>query len=157
MTSGLTVHFVLNGIETEIQAEPHWTLQYVLREKFGLTGVKNGCETGECGACTVLLDDKAVTSCIILIGDVENHRITTIEGISKDGEPCALQKAFIDVGAIQCGYCTPGMIMSAYALLLKNPHPTREEIIEGISGNICRCTGYEQIIKAIELVQGGKY
>lgn len=157
MNRNLTVHFILNGNAAEIVAEPHWTLQYVLREKFGLTGVKSGCETGECGACTVLFDGEAITSCTFLIGNVEGHSVTTIEGLSKDGEPCALQKAFIDEGAIQCGYCTPGMIMSAYALLLKNPNPTREEIIEGISGNICRCTGYEQIIKAIEAAAGGKY
>lgn len=153
----MIVKFILNGKETELPVKGHWTLQYVLREKLGLTGTKNGCETGECGACTVIVDDEPVTSCTYLAGDIEGHRITTIEGLAVNGEPCALQRAFVDEGAIQCGYCTPGMIMSAYALLLKNPHPTREEIQEGLSGNLCRCTGYEQIIKAIQSVAEGKY
>lgn len=157
MNDLLTVGFILNGKRTELQVRAHWTLQYVLREKLGLTGTKNGCETGECGACTVLLDDDPITSCTFLIGNVDGHRITTIEGLSVNGEPCALQKAFVDKGAIQCGYCTPGMILAAHALLLKTPHPNRDDILEAISGNYCRCTGYEQIVAAIQSVAEGEY
>lgn len=153
----IQVDFMLNGKNISIAAEPQWTLQYVLREELGLFGTKNGCASGECGACTVLLDDENICSCTFLIGNAQGHAVTTIEGLSRDGEPSPLQKAFIDCGAIQCGYCTPGMIMSAQALLLRNPHPTREEIIEAMSGNLCRCTGYEQIIQAIQAAARGDY
>jgi len=152
----MKVKFKLNGKYIEIEAEPNWTLLDVLRDKLGLTGTKKGCETGECGACTVLINKKNVNSCLVLIGQVEGKEIITIEGLMKDGELDAVQKAFAEKGAVHCGYCTPGMIMSIKALLYKNPKPTREDIKEAISGNLCRCTGYEQIIEAVEAVaQGG--
>lgn len=153
----ITVKFVLNDEQLSLEVEPQWTLQYVLREVLGLFGTKNGCETGECGACTVLLDEKSICSCTFLIGGVAGHHVTTIEGLAVNGKPSPLQRAFVNCGAIQCGYCTPGMIMSAEALLRANPHPTRTEIIEALSGNLCRCTGYEQIIMAVEAVIRGEY
>ena len=152
----MKVEFTLNGKLMSMEAEPHWTLLDVIRDHLGLTGTKKGCETGECGACTVLLDGKNVVSCLILIGEVEGKEVLTIEGMGRDGELDPLQKAFAEVGAVQCGYCTPGMIMSARALLNRNPHPTREEIMEAISGNLCRCTGYEQIIEAIQIASRGR-
>lgn len=152
----MKVKFKLNGKYIEIEAEPNWTLLDVLRDKFGLTGTKKSCETGECGACTVLVDGKSVTSCLVLIGQVEGKEITTIEGLMKNGELDKIQKAFAENGAVHCGYCTPGMIMSVKALLDKNPLPTRGEIKEAISGNLCRCTGYEQIIEAVEAVVRGE-
>jgi carbon-monoxide dehydrogenase small subunit len=121
----------------------------VIREDFGLTGTKEGCGIGECGACTVIVDERAVCSCMMLAGQVDGKEVITIEGIQKEGKLSRLQQNFIKYGAIQCGFCTPGMIMSATALLNKNPHPTEEEIRTAISGNLCRCTGYEQIIEAI--------
>jgi len=146
------VRFVLNGKEIEVEAPPHWTLLRLLREKLGLTGTKEGCGIGECGACTVLLDGLPVNACLILVPKVEGKRVETVEGIGSRESLHPLQRSFIEQGAIQCGFCTPGMLMSAKALLEKNPKPTREEIKEAISGNLCRCTGYQQIIEAIEAV-----
>lgn len=122
----------------------------VLREDLYLTGTKEGCGEGECGACTILLDGRAVHACMVLAGQLSGHHVTTIEGLSRSGELDVLQQAFVRQGAIQCGYCTPGMIMSAAALLRQNPHPAEEEIRLAISGNICRCSGYVQIIAAIK-------
>jgi len=152
----MKVKFKLNGKYIEIEAEPNWTLLDVLRDKLGLTGTKKGCETGECGACTVLINKKNVNSCLVLIGQVEGKEVITIEGLMKDGKLDAVQKAFAEKGAVHCGYCTPGMIMSIKALLYKNPKSTREDIKEAISGNLCRCTGYEQIIEAVEAVAQGE-
>lgn len=146
----MEVSFKLNGKPIQIDVAPNWTLLDVLRDKLGLTGTKKGCETGECGACTVLIDGKNVNSCLVLIGQVEGKDVTTIEGLIENDELDPIQKAFAEKGAVQCGYCTPGMIMSAKALLSKNASPSREEIKEAISGNLCRCTGYEQIIDAIQ-------
>lgn len=146
----MKITFRLNNKLVCIDAKPNWTLLKVLRDVFGLTGAKEGCGSGECGACTVLIDGKNVPSCLILIGQVEGKEVLTIEGLSKGEELDMIQKAFAEKGAVQCGFCTPGMIMSVKALLNNNPKPTREEIKEGISGNICRCTGYEQIIEAVE-------
>ena len=115
-----------------------------------LVGVKKGCETGECGACTILLDGQNVNSCLILIGEIEGRSITTIEGLAGSRELDVIQQAFIEKGAIQCGFCTPGMILAAKGLLNRTPNPTREQIREGLSGNLCRCTGYEQIFEAVE-------
>jgi carbon-monoxide dehydrogenase small subunit len=153
----MKVRFKLNGKMVNIEVQPNLTLLDVLRDHLGLTGTKKGCEKGECGACTVLLDGKNVNSCMVLIGQAEDKEVITIEGLSKNGELDAIQKAFAEKGAVQCGYCTPGMIMSVKALLNKNPSPTREEIKEGISGNLCRCTGYEQILEAVEAVVKGEY
>ena len=146
----MSTRFILNGKQVTSYAGDNSTLLEVLREEMHMTGVKKGCETGECGACTVLLDDLNVNSCMVLIGEVEGRSVTTIEGLAKDGELDPVQRAFAEKGAIQCGYCTPGMILSVKGLLNRNPDPTREEIQEAIAGNLCRCTGYEQIIEAVE-------
>lgn len=142
--------FILNGKRVEWEGSPTRTLLQVLREDFKLTGTKEGCGKGECGACTVLIDGEAVNSCLVLIPQVEGHEVLTIEGLSKDDQLDRLQESFISEGAIQCGYCTPGMILSAKALLLKNSKPSRAEIKKAISGNLCRCTGYTKIITAVE-------
>lgn len=144
------ITFMLNGKQATSHAPDNTTLLEVLREEMHLTGVKKGCETGECGACTVLLDDLSVNSCMLLVGEVEGRSVTTIEGLAQNGELDPIQRAFAEKGAIQCGYCTPGMIMSVKGLLNQNPDPTREEIREAIAGNLCRCTGYQQIIEAVE-------
>lgn len=136
----------------EVEVPPHWTLLQLLREKLGLTGTKEGCGIGECGACTVLLDGMPVNSCLVLAPKVDRRKVETIEGMGSRESLHPLQRSFIEFGAVQCGFCTPGMLMSAKSLLEKNPHPTREEIKEAISGNLCRCTGYQQIIEAIEAV-----
>jgi carbon-monoxide dehydrogenase small subunit len=133
----------------EVLIEPRTTLLQVLREHLDLTGTKKGCDIGECGACTVLIDGKPTVSCLTLAIKVQGKKILTIEGLSKNGRLHPLQQAFIDHFAVQCGFCTPGMILSAKALLDRNPHPTEEEIREAISGNLCRCTGYVKIIEAI--------
>jgi carbon-monoxide dehydrogenase small subunit len=122
----------------------------VLREDLGLTGAKDACGgEGECGACTVIMDGKSVNSCMVFIGQAHGHAIETIEGIAKDGELHLLQRAFVEAGAVQCGYCTPGAIMAAKAFLQGNPHPSEEQIREGLSGNLCRCTGYVKMIEAV--------
>lgn len=140
----------VNGVDEEVLVEPWWSLAYVLREELGLTGVKVGCDTGNCGACTVLVDGKAVKSCLFLAMKARGKDITTVEGLGGiDGELHPLQEAFIDHWAVQCGYCTPGMIMTAKALLDENPDASEEEIRSGMSGNLCRCTGYVKIMEAI--------
>lgn len=136
----------------DIEVDPHRTLLEVLREDLGLIGAKEGCGLGACGACTVLIDGAPVLSCLTLAVEVQNKAIRTIEGLMKDNQPDPLQRAFVDHGAIQCGFCTPGSIMSATALLGRNPRPSREEIKEALSGNLCRCTGYKKIIEAVESV-----
>ena len=146
----IKISFVINGEKTSVYAPPSLTLLKLLRERLGLTGAKPGCERGECGACTVLLDGEPVNSCLVLVGQVEGREIVTIEGLADGDELDPIQEAFIAEGAVQCGYCTPGMIISARALLNRNDHPGREEIKRAISGNLCRCTGYVKIIKAIE-------
>lgn len=146
-----TVSFILNGHPRTFSVDDAGTLLQLIRERARLTGTKCGCEMGECGACTVLLDGKAVNSCCIPAVMVEGRQVTTIEGIGTPEQPHPLQKAFMEAGAIQCGFCTPGMILSAKALLDTNPHPSREEIRAALSGNLCRCTGYQKIIHAVEL------
>jgi len=133
----------------EVAVEPHRTLLEVLRDTLGLTGTKKGCDEGECGACTVLIDGEAVLSCLLLAVEAQGKRITTIEGLAKDGQLHPLQQAFIDHGAIQCGFCTPGVILSAKALLDRNPKPTEAEVRAAIAGNLCRCTGYVKSVEAI--------
>jgi aerobic-type carbon monoxide dehydrogenase small subunit (CoxS/CutS family) len=155
-----TISFQLNGKETEIKVDPSQTLLWVLRDQLGLTGTKYGCGMGFCGACTVMIDNEAVRSCGLAIGDVAGKKVLTIEGLTVDGKPHPLQEAFIENDALQCGYCTPGMIMNALALLIKNPSPTREQIIEGMEDNFCRCGAHIRIIKAIDTaslkMKGGK-
>lgn len=151
-----TLHMIVNGEKVSIEVRPNSTLLDVLRDKLNLMEVKEGCGQGDCGACTVILDGKAVNSCLTLAMQAEGKEVTTLSGLNKNGKIHPLQKSFISHGAIQCGFCTPGMIMSAKALLDKNPHPTREEIKVAISGNLCRCTGYKKIIEAIEAVARGK-
>lgn len=142
----------VNGVNHTIVVCNNWTLLSVLRDKLGLIGVKSGCEKGECGACTVIMDGKAVMSCLVLAVEADGKEITTIEGLAGADGLHSLQQSFIDQGAIQCGFCTPGMIIAAKALLDANPHPTEEEIRAEINGNICRCTGYAKIVKAIQAV-----
>jgi carbon-monoxide dehydrogenase small subunit len=149
----IQINLVINEQPYELLTSPNRTLMEVLREDLGLMGVKNACGgEGECGACTVIMDGKAINSCLILIGQADGHHIETIEGLSKNGELHPLQTAFIEVGAVQCGFCTPGMLMSAKALLDRAPHPSDEEIREGLAGNLCRCTGYTKIIEAVRKV-----
>ena len=141
----------INGSWMDMQVEADKTLVKVLREDLGLTGTKVNCEQGECGACTVLLDGKAVTSCLVLAASLDGHEVLTIEGLSQGNQLDPLQQAFIEADAAQCGFCTPGMIMSAKALLMRNPNPSVEEIREALAGNYCRCTGYKSIIEAVQL------
>lgn len=145
------ISFVLNGKEVYIIADPLKRLLDILREDFSLTGPKEGCGEGECGACSVLMDGKLVNSCLVVIGNVEGKHITTIEGLRETEQFAVLEKAFTDAGAVQCGFCTPGMIMAAHALLSVNSNPNEDEIKEAISGNLCRCTGYSMIVNAIRL------
>jgi len=140
----------VNGEACEIHAEPHQSLLDVLRDNLGLTGTKKGCDEGECGSCTVMLDGVPVLSCLVLIPDAQDKEILTIEGLSPGGQPHPLQVQMVQCGGIQCGYCTPGVIMSAYALLRENPNPTEEDIRFAISGNLCRCTGYSKIVEAVQ-------
>ncbi|HZP96845.1 MAG TPA: (2Fe-2S)-binding protein [Candidatus Limnocylindria bacterium] len=140
----------VNGEVQRVAAEPHHTLLEVLREELDLTGTKHGCELGECGACTVLVDGVPMLSCLTLPLEVEDAEITTVEGLANGPELHPLQRAFAEEGAAQCGYCTPGMLMSAKALLDTTPRPTREQIASAISGNLCRCTGYTAIYEAVE-------
>ena len=145
------IQLILNGEQVEVAFAPHKTLLEVLREDLGLTGTKHGCELGECGVCTVLVDGLPVLSCLTLGLDVEGREVTSIEGMAEEGRLHPLQDTFADLGAAQCGYCTPGFLLTARELLDKNPSPTRDEIREALSGNLCRCTGYIKIYEAVEL------
>jgi carbon-monoxide dehydrogenase small subunit len=149
------VSFTLNGELVAVEIEPHLTLLQLLRDKLELTGTKEGCGMGECGACTVILNGKTVNSCIFPAIEVDGKNVMTIEGLTDaQGNLHPIQKAFVEYGAIQCGFCTPGMVLSAKALLDENPKPTEEEIRSGIAGNLCRCTGYLQIVQAIKTASG---
>jgi len=141
--------FDLNGKSVAVEAKSTTTLLDLLRVELGVTSVKKGCEQGECGACTVLLDGLPVTSCLILAPQVDGRHVTTLEGLAENPLMKELRNAFMENGAVQCGFCTPGMLLSSYALLRDNPHPSEEEVRAGIEGNICRCTGYVKIIEAI--------
>jgi carbon-monoxide dehydrogenase small subunit len=145
-----TVSFRINGEDKIVQVTAKETLLQVIREKLSFTGTKRGCDTGDCGACTVIINGQAVNSCLVLAVEAQGADIVTIEGVSQPGELDRLQQAFIDAGAVQCGFCTPGMILTAKAFLDRNPHPSKKEIEEAISGNLCRCTGYVKIVEAIE-------
>lgn len=154
------IGFLLNGKKKELLVDPDETLLWVLRNQCGLTGTKFGCGAGECGSCTILLDNEAVRSCTLIIGDVRGKSIVTIEGLAEKGKLHPLQKAFVEHDALQCGFCTPGMIMNAVGLLLKNPSPSTEEIKEGMENNLCRCGAHVRIIEAIHTaakeMKGGK-
>lgn len=149
-----TLTMILNGVETAVEIEPSDLLADVLRDRLGLIGTKIGCNEGECGACTVLVDGQAVLSCIYPAWKARGQRVETVEGLAANGDLHALQRAFVEAGAVQCGFCTPGMLMAAKALLDENPHPSEAEIKEAISGNLCRCTGYYQITRAIQMAAG---
>ncbi len=155
-----TISFQLNGKKTDAVIDPTETLLWVLRNHFGLTGTKFGCGMGFCGSCTVLIDNEAVRSCSIPVGDVKGKNVVTIEGLEKNGELHPVQKAFVEHDALQCGYCTPGMIMNATGLLLKNPSPTVDQIKEGMEDNLCRCGAHVRIVAAVqtaaEEMKGGK-
>ncbi len=151
----VTLH--VNGRECKLLIPPHQTLVETLRSELLLTGVKCGCDDSNCGACTVLVNGKAVKSCCMLTAQADGARITTIEGLATDAGLHPLQRAFIDHSALQCGFCTPGMILTAKAILDENPHATEDEIREGLHGNFCRCTGYKKIVEAIMAVQRGDY
>lgn len=146
----------VNGIEYRESVPAHMTLLQFLKERLFLTGAKEGCGRGECGACTVIMDGRSVNACLVLAAEVDGSEIRTIEGEARDGRLTKLQKAFIEFGGMQCGFCTPGMIMSGQNLLERNRKPSRREIVEAIAGNLCRCTGYEPVIEAIEAAAGKK-
>lgn len=145
------ISFNLNGEDIDINIAPNKRLVDILRDDLGLKSVKEGCGEGECGACTIILDNKAVTSCTVLAPQVDGCNVITLEGLSKDGELDKLQESFIEAGAVQCGFCTPGMILSAKALMMENPNPSKEEIKRAMAGNLCRCTGYKKIVDAVEI------
>ncbi len=146
------ISFFVNGEEKTLDVEDHKTLLWVLRNQLHLKGTKEGCGAGECGACTVLFNGKPVNACLVLAMEAEGQRITTIEGLGKPGQLHPVQTSFVKHGAIQCGFCTPGMVLSAKALLDETPHPTQEEIRLAMVGNLCRCTGYVKIVEAIQAV-----
>ena len=146
----MKISFMLNGKRIWIDSPPDRRVVDLLREDLHLTGTKEGCGAGECGACTILVDGKSRLSCLMLAPQLEGHRVTTIEGVSSEKGLHPLQEAFIEFGAVQCGFCMPGMILAATDLLRRNAEPTRKEIREGMSGNLCRCTGYQKIVDAVE-------
>ncbi|MDX9729666.1 MAG: (2Fe-2S)-binding protein [Bacteroidales bacterium] len=145
-----TIRFRLNGNEAELVTDPNQILLWVLRDHFGLTGTKYGCGIGFCGACTVLIDGEPARSCMMPVSDVAGKSVVTIEGLEKDGEIHPVQQAFIDHDALQCGFCTPGMILTAVGMLDKNPSPTREQIVAGLEENLCRCGAHKRIIESVE-------
>ena len=152
-THSITV--TVNGAKERLDVPSNMTLLQMLREQLGLTGTKNGCEAGECGACTVLVGGEPVNSCMMLAVEADGQEVLTVEGLAPEGQLSPLQEAFVEHNAIQCGYCTPGMLMTAHALLERNPSPSEQEIKEGLVGNLCRCTGYVRIIDAIQAVARG--
>ena len=152
----IKIQFNLNGNDVSVTADPNKRLVDFLREDMGMTSVKEGCGEGECGACTIIYNGKAVTSCLMLAGQADGSTIVTLEGVSENGQLNYIQQAFVDAGAVQCGYCTPGMVLSAKALLDKKPDATDEEIRRAMSSNLCRCTGYSKIIKAVEMARDAK-
>ena len=149
MTSNLRIELTVNGRKRSIDVEPHHTLLEVLRDDLGLTGTKECCLVGECGACTVLVDGVSVDSCLMLGVEAAGSSVTTVEGLATGDRLHPLQQAFLETGAVQCGFCIPGQLIAAHALLAENPHPSRADIEEGLAGNLCRCAGYEQIIEAV--------
>ncbi|MBI2370169.1 MAG: (2Fe-2S)-binding protein [Deltaproteobacteria bacterium] len=156
MATRIPMSFTINGDRYEMELPPQRTLLELLRDELGLTGTKESCGAGICGACTVLVDGQPVSSCIKMAFQVKGREITTIEGLAPGGQLDPLQEAFVRHGAIQCGYCTPGMIIIAKGLLLQNPYPSEEEIYEAVGSNICRCTGYVKIVEAVRAVARGE-
>lgn len=154
------ISFTLNGKQTKIKIDPSLNLLWVLRDQFGLTGTKYGCGSGFCGACTIILNKEAVRSCTMTINEAQGAELTTIEGLSPNGTLHPIQEAFVENDALQCGFCTPGMIMNAYSLLIKNPEPSRQEVVDGMEDNLCRCGAHIRIIEAIQAagrkMNGGK-
>jgi carbon-monoxide dehydrogenase small subunit len=147
----LVLTFELNGVPTEVLTEPYRPLLEVVRDTLGMYGTKEGCSTGDCGACTVLLDGRPVNSCLVLAPEAQGRKVVTVEGLARGGRLHPVQKAFVEQGGLQCGICTPGMIISGVALLNRNPRPSEGEIRYAIAGNLCRCTGYDKIVRAIEV------
>ncbi|MBI4212749.1 MAG: (2Fe-2S)-binding protein [Chloroflexi bacterium] len=150
----ISVPMVLNSRAQTLEVEPYWTLQRLLRDELDLTGTKEGCRTGNCGVCTILVDGRAVKSCLMLAAQAAGAEVTTIEGLARGDELHPVQTAFVEYGAIQCGYCSPGFIMAATAFLAENPRPSRDEIKDALEGNLCRCTGYIKIFEAVEAAAG---
>ena len=150
----LHLTLTVNGEQRELLIDPRRTLLDVLRNQLELRGTHRGCDTGNCGACTVILDGRLVTSCMVLAADCDGAEVLTVEGISPDGQLHPVQRALVEQGGIQCGYCTPGMVVASVALLNANPHPTEEEVRMGLAGNLCRCTGYKKIVEAVLAVAG---
>ncbi len=148
------ISLVVNGTSHTVRVGDHWTLLDLLHDALDLRGTKDGCGEGVCGACTVLVNDRAVRACLILAAHVQEAEVVTIEGLARDGELDPVQRTFLELGAVQCGYCTPGMIMMSKALLGENPRPTRQEVREALAGNLCRCSGYTKIIDAVMAVRG---
>jgi carbon-monoxide dehydrogenase small subunit len=151
-----SIVMTINGVQEMADVPGNMTLLQMLREKLALTGTKNGCGAGECGACTVLMDGEPVNSCMVLAVEADGTEIVTVEGLARDGQLDALQKAFVEEGSVQCGFCTPGMLISARALLDRNPSPTEQQIREALVGNLCRCTGYTRIVQAIQKTAKGQ-
>ncbi len=152
------IEFTLNGNKTKVTIEDHWTLLHLLREQLGLLGTKEGCGSGECGACTVIVQGDAINACLYLAAEIDGKDVVTIEGLAaSDGTLHPIQQSFVDNGAIQCGFCSPGMIMSAKALLDENPNATLEDVKHALAGNLCRCTGYVQIFEAVKAARGYRY
>lgn len=147
------VTVTVNGERRQALAEPRHTLLELLRDTLGLTGAKEGCGDGNCGACTVLLDGRPVNSCLVLAVEAQGREVVTVEGLAQDGSLHPIQRAFVESGAIQCGFCTPGLVMAAYVLLRDNPRPTEHQVRAAIAGNLCRCTGYDKIVRAIMAVR----
>jgi carbon-monoxide dehydrogenase small subunit len=150
-----SITVTVNGSKEYATVSSNMTLLQLLREKLALTGTKNGCEAGECGACTVLMNGEPVNSCMVLAVEADGAEVVTVEGLAEDDQLTPLQQAFVDHNAVQCGFCTPGMLISAHALLQRNPRPTEEEIREALVGNLCRCTGYLRIIQAVQTAMEG--
>lgn len=144
-----SINLKINGEDCPVDVRPHWSLAYVIREKLGMTGTKTGCEMGTCGSCTILMDGKPIFSCLRMAADAEGHELTTIEGVAENGKLHPVQQTFIEDHGMQCGYCTPGMIIAAKALLDKNPDPTELEVRQAIGGHLCRCGTYVRIVKSI--------
>ncbi len=147
--SKVSIAFTINGRAQQLDVEPHWTLLETVREQLRLTGSKEGCGTGDCGACSMIVDGKLITSCCMLAAQADGSDVTTIEGLAENGDLHPIQRTFIEEGGVQCGFCTPGMLLASKTLLERNPNPNLEDIREGLAGNLCRCTGYAKIYQAV--------